>query len=97
MSYDILNTQEIKSSRKDYPCDISIVIREEIEYNEDFLRQITEDEYNEIMKAKSDGWKILKGSPYRKHTYKRDGDILTARNIIGIENIVSKYRLEIED
>jgi hypothetical protein len=97
MSYEIISTTQIKKSRKDYPCDISIVIRQEIEYNEDFLRQITEDEYNEIMKAKSNGWKILKGNPYHKHTFKRDGDILTARNIIAIENIVSKYRLEIDE
>jgi hypothetical protein len=93
MSYEIISTTHVKKSRKEYRCDISIVVRQEIDNDNQFFSRLTKEEIDSIEQAKKDNWKIPIGTEYNKHISRCDGELITNRNRVDIECIVSKYNL----
>ena len=58
MSCTVISTIKVKKSRKQYHCDISIVIREEIDNDSQFFSRLTKEEVDCVEQAKKDNWKI---------------------------------------
>jgi hypothetical protein len=86
---EVLQDINVKTARKDYPCDSSFYIKEMLS---DFPKgKLTFAEKRLIVEAKRDGWKILKGQPYEKQRNKFDGIINTFRSRPGLSKICNKY------
>ena len=93
MSCTVISTIKVKKSRKQYHCDICIVIREEIDNDSQFFSRLTKEEVDCVEQAKKDNWKIPIGTEYNKHISRCDGELITNRNRLDMEDIVSKYNL----
>ena len=91
---ELIFESHIKKSQKDYVCDACNYILEGDSFK-NFVKQhkFTFGELRSLVKAKQNGYKILKGQPYYRQFNKIDGDTCTWRVIPEIDNILIKYNL----
>lgn len=93
-------TDEIRTARKEYSCDASEYVREWV--SEGMYvpgRHIGESgkvkfsDLRKIAAARSEGYKILKGSKYKYQRNKYDGDIYSFRGRIDMTEMCHRYKL----
>lgn len=83
-------------ARKDYWCQSSEYLREYLDNNPTGTK-IRFSEWRNIIKAKNNNWKILKGEKYRRYVGIYDGEIFSARDIPEIAKICQRLHLYTED
>jgi hypothetical protein len=85
---------EIHTARKNYRCDACNWLEIE-ELRRNF--HLTISEWRSIIKARNNGYKILKGEKYEYNVNIQDGDFQVFRCIPEINDICLKYELYPED
>jgi hypothetical protein len=88
MSWDFY-TSTMPVAKKDYPCDAWVWISNANLSDDDF----EEEDREIIFKAKSEGYKILKGTKYSKTKGMFNGEFTTFRSRIDLDDICKKYDL----
>jgi hypothetical protein len=92
MSVFIIENKTIAHSQKEYKCDACLFMRDSL--SELSPGMLTFAELREIVKAKQDNYKILKGQPYGKQFNKLYGEEpYTFRYRPAIHEICLKYEL----
>jgi hypothetical protein len=86
----LIAEQMVKSSRKDYQCQAAYWLHECGLNN---LPKMNFSEYREIIKAKRQSWKVLKGQSYTKQFIVDGGQSWTFRAIPELHKICLKYEI----
>jgi hypothetical protein len=89
-----LITQSTVVSRKEYNCDGCICLLN-LGSTQQLIEELnlTKEESEVLMKAKEDGFKILKGQTYLKQVLKDGGFIYSCRIKPEIYDLINKYDL----
>ncbi len=85
----LMLSEQMPVARKDYPCIASIWLREMGFHGTGTNLSFTE--FRSIIKARSHGWKILKGEKYVKQNNIQDGKMVVYRAIPEIHEICLKF------
>lgn len=75
-------------ARKRYPCDACRILFDSFD-----IKDLTEEEQNVMLAAKSEGYAILPGTKYGKCAGKYDGEFDTFRARLDADAICRKYDL----
>jgi hypothetical protein len=86
-------SDQIITARKDYKCNACNILKEFFGMNGRTYTGFTFSELRQIIQAKREGWKILKGQKYRKYIIKYDGQLYVNRERPEITAILTKYQL----
>jgi len=89
---EIIN-EKIRTARKEYECNACIWLNEHLDGNGRTGTGFLFSELRQIIQAKRDGWKILKGQSYRHYTCKYEGELYPTRERPEITAILTKYQL----
>lgn len=81
----------IKKSRKDHDCNACEWVRAEIDARGGDLG-LTFAEYRQVIKARSDNWKVKKGTEYIRLVIKQDGELYSVAIRPDIDAICKKYK-----
>ena len=88
-------SQSTPVARKTYGCDACVWLTEG---GMDFLDEMTFTDKREIVKARQNGWRILKGEKHTQATLiSCDGDMISWRAIPAIDEICKKYDIYVYD
>ncbi len=86
-------SDDILTARKDYDCNACLWLIEYLDGNGRTDTGFTFSEIRQIIRAKNENWKILKGQKYRKYISKEDGELFVNRERPEITEILTKYDL----